>query len=159
MNKKAMIFLVTSLLSGCHASTPNDLAQVVLMEEIGQLDGVRMGFVPCISVDSLDVDARILESLRKVYPNVVPGSECHWDIGGSIHRPSGRKAMLVNVFGYKRSGEIELEARHHGKFGTMKTLQVRRESAGWRIVATLKFMMAHADQSHAGDARGMGSQA
>ena len=50
--------------------------------------------------------------------------------------------MLVNVFGYKRRGEIEFEARHSGRFATMKTLQVRRESSGWRIVATLKFMMA-----------------
>ena len=153
MSKRAIVFLVTSLLCGCQASTPNDLAQTVLMEEIGQLDGVRMGFVPCLSVDSIDIDAQTLESLRRVYPNVVPGSECQWDMSGSFHKASGRKAMLVNVFGYKRSGEIELEARHHGKFGTMKTLQVRRESSGWIIVATLKFMMAHAEQGHAGDAR------
>lgn len=153
VSKKPIIFLVTLLLSGCHASTPNDLAQAVLMEEIGQLDGVRMGFIPCVSVDSRDIDSRALESLRKVYPNVVPGSECQWDRGGSIHKTSGHKAMLVNVFGYKRIGEIEFEARHHGRFGTMKTLQVRRESSGWRIVATLKFLMANAELSHAGDAR------
>jgi hypothetical protein len=145
--------LVALLLSACEASIPDDLARTVLLEEIGQLDGVRAGFVPCLSVDSMDVDASTLEAVRKVYPDVVPGSECQWLKSGSVHKASGRKAMLVNVFGYKRSGEIEFEARHHMKWATMKTLQVRRESSGWRIVATLKFMMAHVEHDNAADAR------
>lgn len=70
--KRAIVLLAASLLGACHASIPNDLAQAVLMEEIGQLDGMRMGFVPCVSIDSVDADASTLESLRKVYPSVVP---------------------------------------------------------------------------------------
>jgi hypothetical protein len=156
LRKRIPVLLVAALLSACQVSIPRDLARAVLLEELGQLDGVRAGFVLCVSVDSVDADAGTLALLRKVYPDVVRGSECQWMMDtskGSFHRTSGRPAMLVNVFGYKRSGEIEFEARHHGKWGTMKTLQVRHESSGWRVVATLNFMMAAAEQSHAGDAR------
>jgi hypothetical protein len=137
-----MLCCLMLLLGACQPRTPDDLALTVLLEEIGQLDGVVMGFIPCISIDSADADASALITLRKRYPEVVRGSECQYAMDGAFHKTSHRKAILVNVFGYKRSGEIELEARHAGKFGTSKTLQVRREPSGWKIVRTLRFEMA-----------------
>lgn len=137
-----MICCLALFLGACQPRTPDDLALTVLMEEMGQLDGVAMGFIPCISIDSVDADAATLAALRKKYPNVVPGSECQYEMSGAFHKATKREALLVNVFGYKRSGEIELEAMHAGKFGTMKTLKVKRGPSGWKIEATLRFMMA-----------------
>lgn len=39
-----MLCCLMLLLSACQPSTPDDLALTVLQEEIGQLDGVIMGF-------------------------------------------------------------------------------------------------------------------
>ena len=151
--KRGILGILVALLCGCQASIPRDLARAVLLEELPQLDGVRAGFILCVSVESVDLDAETLAMLRKVYPDVVRGSECQWRMDtskGSFHIASGRPAMLVNVFGYKRNGEIEFEARHHGKWATMKILRVRQEASGWRVVATLEHMMALAEQRQAG---------
>lgn len=137
-----MVCGLALILSACQPRTPDGLALTVLLEEIGQLDGVVMGFIPCVSIDSVDADATALATLRKKYPEVVPASECQYEMSGAFHKTSHRRAMLVNVFGYKQSGEIELEARHAGRFGTSKTLQVKRAPSGWKIVATLRFEMA-----------------
>lgn len=144
------------VLSACTAGVPDDLARAVLVHELPSIDGIaNEGFLACVAVESHDVDTETLAALRAVHVEAVPASECQWvmDGRGSYHRASKRKAMLVNVFGYERAGTIELEARHHGKYATMRTLKVAHESSGWKVVRTLQETMAKAEQSHAGDVR------
>ena len=85
-------------------------------------------------MEGRDADSELLGVLRDAHLDVVPASECQWDTGGSFHRASGRKAMLVNVYGYDSAGTIKFEALHHVKYATMKTLEVARESSGWKIL-------------------------
>jgi hypothetical protein len=126
----------------------------VLLEELPQEEGiVREGFLACVAVENRDADPKLLAALRGAHLDAVPASECQWDMSGSFHRASKRKAMLVKVYGYKRTGTIEFEALHGGKYGTMKTLEVARGSAGWRIVRILSHWMAKAEQRHAREAR------
>jgi hypothetical protein len=126
---------------------PDDLARTVLLEELPQEEGIaREGFLACVAVENRDADPELLAALREAHLDAVPASECQWDIGGSFHRASKRKAMLVKVYGYKRAGTIEFEAEHAGKYGTMKTLEVARDSSGWRIVRVLSHMMAKVEQ-------------
>ena len=132
-------------LAGCSAGVPVDLARTVLLQEIPVTDGVaQAGFLACVAIDSRDADAKTLRLLREARIDAVAASECQWVMGssGTFHRASGRKALLVDVHGYKRQGTVQYEARHHGKFATMKTLEVARSSDGWKIVRTLEFMMA-----------------
>ena len=94
------LFILALVLNGCTASVPSEVAAVVLRDQLRQVEAIDE-FVACVSVDGNDADERTLELLRTVHRDVVPGSECEWvlDVSkGSVHKPSGRKAMLVNVF-------------------------------------------------------------
>jgi hypothetical protein len=153
--KSRSLLIVGALLAGCTPRVPADLALSVLVQELPNVDGIKQGFLPCVAIESRDADAKTLAALRDAHIPAVAASDCQWEMSGSgtFHRASGRKAMLVNVSGYTRSGTVEFEARHDGKYATFKTLQVQRGPAGWKIVKTLKFEMAGVEQSHASAAR------
>lgn len=128
-------------LSGCGTRTPHSLAQVVLKEQIADADDGLAEFVLCITVDSKDADSALLASLQDANKTVVPGSECVWVMDpskGSYHRPSRRKAMLLDVSMLPSRQEVEYEARHSGKWGTFRTLQVTEEQGHWKVIKMLK---------------------
>jgi len=150
-----ILFVVLgAVLTGCTAAVPDDLARTVLLEELPQEEGIaREGFVACVAVDDQDANANLLAALRDAHIEAVPASECQWENSGSYHRVSKRKAMLVNVYGYKTAGTVEFETRHHVKYATMKTLEVKREPASWKIVRTLSHWMATAEKGRAREAQ------
>lgn len=155
MRTRFLLAVVAAVLVGCTTGVPDDLALTVLLEELPKEEGIaHEGFLPCVAVEDRDADAKLLRALHDARIEAVPASECQWvmDGSGSYHRATKRKATLVNVHGYKRAGTIEFEARHHGKYGSMKTLEVARGPSGWKIVKTLRHMLADAQQFHAGDA-------
>jgi hypothetical protein len=144
MKMRLLATIPTVVLAACTAEVPHDLARTVLMEELPRVDGIAQGLLACVAIESRDADSQTISALQNAGVAAVPVSECEWrmDDRGSFHRSSGRKAMLVNVHGYKRIGTVELEARHHGRYATMKALEVTRGSGGWKIVKTLKHEMA-----------------
>jgi hypothetical protein len=50
-------------------------------------------------VDGKDADTNLLDEIRKLRPDVVLGSECIYDLGGSHHRASTLGAVGVVVGG------------------------------------------------------------
>jgi hypothetical protein len=145
MRPRYLSAAIATALVGCTAGLPDDLARTVLLEELPQEEGiVHDGFLACVAVENRDAGPELLAALREAHLDSVPASQCQWDMRGSFHRASKRKAMLVKVYGYKRAGTIEFEALHAGKYGTMKTLEVTRVSSGWRIVRVLSHWMARA---------------
>ena len=160
MKARALLILGAMGLVGCTTGVPDELARTVLVQELPSVEGIAgEAFLACVAIDSRDADAEMLKVLRDANIDAVAGSECQWSLGGSFHRASGRKAVLVNVYGYKRKGTIEFEARHHGKYGTFKTFEVVRGPSGWKIVRTLQFMMAGVEPTDATEARSNGSVA
>lgn len=81
--KYLAVAIVAVVAAGCARSTPSALADVVFRRELAQLSAE---FVPCVSVDGKDADTKLLDDIRKLRPNVVLGSECIYDFGGSYHR-------------------------------------------------------------------------
>lgn len=95
------------VLTGCTAAVPDDLARTVLLEELPREEGIaREGFLACVAVDSQDANANLLAALQDAHIEAVPASQCQWENTGSYHRTSKRKAMLVNVYGYKTAGTV-----------------------------------------------------
>jgi len=154
MSMRILSILLATVLTGCTASVPDDLARTVLLEELPLEEGIfHDGFLACVAVDDRDANAKLLAALRDAHIDAVPASECQWDPAGSYHRVSRRKALLVNVHGYKRAGTVEFETSHHMKYATRKTLEVARGSSGWKIVRTQNYEMATADEGRAREAR------
>jgi hypothetical protein len=125
---------VVLLVSGCSHGTPPALAQAVLRR---QLPDWPSEFLLCVSVDGADADMGLLADIRKENRAAVAGSECKYDLSGSYHRASGRKAVLMNVTQDSRH-EVRFEARHAGKWGEFLTFEVQQSDSGWRIVRVLK---------------------
>jgi hypothetical protein len=135
MRMRYLAIAITAVVAaGCARSTPFDLADVVFRRELAQLSA---DFVPCLSVDGVDADAKLLESIRKLRPDAVVGSECVYGIGGSYHRASSRKAMLMDM---KRlsSAEVEYVGRHSGRWADFITLEVREDGDGWKVLRVIK---------------------
>jgi len=132
-----LLVLAIVLLGACSSATPDALAQTVLKQQLADIDA---SFVLCIAVDSKDPDSVLLASLHEPDRVIVPASECVWVMGaeGSYHQPSGKKAMLVNVAADRSRGEVQYEARYHGKWATYRTLKVSEEQGHWRVIEVLK---------------------
>jgi hypothetical protein len=154
MKRLVLVVALFFCANACIAAVPPDLAGVVLKSQLSKLEGGD-AFVFCISIDGKDPDEKTLKLIREMPRDVVAGSECTWllDVSkGSYQNSTGRKAMLVDVFNYRATGEVEFEARHHGKWTVMKTLKVRKEPSGWKVVGTLKHLEARAEQMLPSDA-------
>src|SRR5688500_4631605 len=121
---------VVIVAAGCARSTPSALADVVFRRELAQLPAE---FVPCLSVDGTDADTKLLDSIRKLRPDAVLGSECAYSMGGAYHRASNRKAMLMDM---KRlsSTQVEYVGRHSGRWADFITLEVREDADGWKVL-------------------------
>jgi hypothetical protein len=120
--------------AGYARSTPRALADVVFRRELAH---VPAEFVPCLSVDGKDADTALLDGIRKLRPDVVLGSECTYDIGGSYHQASSRKAMLMDIRCLS-STEVEYIGRHDGKWGDFITLEVREGANGWEVLRVIR---------------------
>jgi hypothetical protein len=92
-------------------------------------------------VDGKDADTKLLADMRKLRPDVVLGSECTYDFGGSYHRASSRKAMLMDV---KRlsSTKVEYIGRHNRKWADFVTLEVREGADGWKVLRVIEHVAA-----------------
>jgi hypothetical protein len=74
---------------------------------------------------------------REGHKAVVLGSECTYDFGGSYHRASSRKAILMDI---KRlsSTKVEYIGRHNRKWADFVTLEVRKGADGWKVLRVIK---------------------
>ena len=75
-----------------------------------------------------------------IWPDGQPhmlGSECAYSFGGSYHRASSRKAMLMDM---KRlsSTEVQYVGRHSGKWADFITLEVGEDADGWKVLRVIK---------------------
>jgi hypothetical protein len=135
MRMKCLAVAAVALVAaGCARSTPSALADVVFRRELAQVPG---DFVPCLSMDGRDADTKLLADIRKLRPDAVLGSECTYELRGSYHRASGRKAMLMDI---KRLSHTEVEyiGRHGGKWADFITLEVREGADGWEVLRVIK---------------------
>jgi hypothetical protein len=128
------VVIVAVVAAGCARSTPSALADVVFRRELAQLPAE---FVPCLSVDGKDADTKLLDEIRKLRPDAVLGSECIYDLGGSYHRASSRKAMMMDI---KRlsSTKVEYVGRHNRRWADFVTLEVREGGDGWKVLRVIK---------------------
>ena len=120
----------TVVAAGCSRSTPPSLAEAIFEQEFAHLPAE---FVPCLSVDGKDADAKLLDNIRKLRPDAVPGSECTFDIGGSYHNASRRKAMLMDVTRLSTT-QFEYLARHERKWADYIRLEVHEGGKGWKVI-------------------------
>lgn len=72
---------VAVVAAGCARSTPAALAEVAFRQELARLPAE---FVPCLSVDGKDADKKLLDDIGKLRPDVVPGSECTYELRGEL---------------------------------------------------------------------------
>lgn len=123
---------------GCVRSTPLELAQVVLRQELKKIPA---DFVVCVAIDDRDAATAVLRGLGQSNRELVPASECEWvrDINkGSYHRASGKKAMLISVRSNASRTNVDVVARHSGLWATTTKLKVSGNGNTWRIVEVLK---------------------
>ncbi|TZF88502.1 hypothetical protein [Cognatilysobacter lacus] len=124
------------------SATPPALAVAVLQKELGEIDMP----VACLAVDRRDAPLRVRAGLRTPPSlTVVAASDCQRipdEERGSVHRGSGRKAMMVDLENFRASspdaGSIEYTAYHHRMWAKYKTLEVKRIGGQWRVTRALK---------------------
>jgi hypothetical protein len=129
---------VMVMAGGCVKSTPPELAQLVLRQELKKIPA---DFVVCVAIDDRDADTAALRGLGQSNRTLVPASECEWvrDISkGSYHRASGKKAMLLSVKSNASRTSVDVVARHSGLWATTTKLKVSDSGGAWRIVDVLK---------------------
>ena len=122
------------------APTPDTLALLILNSE----SSMRAPAVLCVAVDGKDPSANVLAGLQRPSRTVVPASQCVRvanPASGSYHRPSGAKAFLLDVSGFRQgadAAQIRFNAFHSAKSATSKTLEVHQENGAWEIVRMLR---------------------
>jgi len=121
------------------AVTPDDVAATALRHETSRHDGAM---VLCLQVDRHDPVAAVLAAAQGPGLTVVAGSQCELVMdtkSGSRHRASGRKALFIDVWGYRAGADgfvyVEVTYYHHGLWGGTRTLALRRISGTWFVQA------------------------
>jgi hypothetical protein len=65
MKIRSLLVFAATVLAGCTAKVPDDLARAVLMQELPVVEGVATeGFLACVGIESRDADAETLAMLR-----------------------------------------------------------------------------------------------
>ncbi len=120
--------------------TPDALSVLILNSEAS----MRAPAVLCIAVDGKDASETLMAQVRRPSRKVVPASQCVRvanAASGSYHRPSGARAFLLDVSGFRQgadTAQIKFNAFHSTQAATSKTLQVRNVDGDWEIVQLLR---------------------
>ena len=120
--------------------TPDDLAVLILDSEAS----MRAPAVLCVSVDGGDASEALMARIRRPSRKVVPASQCVRvanAASGSYHRPSGARAFLLDVSGFRQgadTAQVRFNAFHSTQAATSKTLEVRDAEGKWEIVRLLR---------------------
>ncbi|MFC3551154.1 hypothetical protein ACFOLC_08990 [Lysobacter cavernae] len=133
--------LKTHPLDGSPAAVPQPLAAAVMTRELAK---ARFD-VLCLAVDGKDAPPGLVKTMQRPKTRVVPASQCvriSDEEQGSVHRASGRPALLVDVHAFRpqtrESGQVEYTAYHHRMSATYKILEVKRVDGTWQVVRTIK---------------------
>ena len=120
------------------AAVPEDVAAAALRYATSGRSGEM---VICIEVDGRDPSPPVLAAAQQSTLKVVPGSECTRVVDtkrGSRHVATNRKAVFVNVWGYRAGQEgyvyVEVTDFHHGLWGGSRTYALRRSPNGSWLV-------------------------
>ncbi|MDQ3056280.1 MAG: hypothetical protein M3Q96_00775 [Pseudomonadota bacterium] len=120
--------------------TPEALAVLILNSE----SSMRAPAVLCVAVDGRDASEGLMTQIRRPSRKVVPASQCVRvanAASGSYHRPSGAKAFLLDISGFRQSADtaqVRFNAFHSTQAATSKTLEVRNADGRWEIVQLLR---------------------
>ncbi len=120
--------------------TPDALAVLILNSEAS----MRAPAVLCVAIDGKDASEALMTQLRRPARKVVPASQCVRVANaqsGSYHRPSGARAFLLDVSGFRQgadTAQIRFNAFHSRQSATSKTLEVQQVNGEWEIVQMLR---------------------